>query len=1358
MNGTLLKTKEGVKSLGKGLEGILRDFGVGSLEEIDNLSDEAKTRLNISLKSVVGMELGEFRSLIQSVNDSGKGLGDRLNDINKKMKENITVDERKALMEQERKLKASKQLEMLTALDEAAKGAKDMNGALAKFGERKKDFEGDLKSLGTSWQDSTQVAKDALKGAIENVNKGLKDAGKGELKIDASEIEKALKDPAALRELTAKIADGDQKIATAQKAQLDPVSQTNQTLSEINDTMRNMSQNIISKGFNSIVGKGLVTFVVLGTIAAAIAGMVIQTIEIKKLVKKIAMGGSQAETGTYGGEEGILGSLGTVLGGTFDKFFGKKQAAAPEAPKTPQPAAAPKTADTTKPAVVPPVAPVTPPVVKPPVPVAPLVVPPPPEKTSPIITPPSPESMSMTQKLSQASMSPDAATKEAAAITSATPKAEKSSKIFQDILDALKLMTDRLSEIIKCICKAAPEAAGSTTPIPPVEASKAAAAGSTTPAPAPAPSEASRDMGARMGQGALTPEAAAKETAGLKTPAPTPAELKAVTAPEPAKAAEQTGGKAAKKGKPSDEEIKALQDAATARRKQGKVGEQELAQEKSLRRHREKLVKEDQRLQKVDQKNLATQTATTKAGAGVAQAQKQEIKKEQKVAEAAKGPPEASVLDPEALMQGGKAMLKTAAAIALLTAGAVAIAAILFFVGYKLLSALGIDLGKVVETATTIGAMVGATVALIVAGATAVSIIEGMQEEIAKMKKSKKMLIDAAMTILPISLALLALGIVIIFAVNKVLTVMGIDSAKALEVAVTIGVIAGVVGTMAMATASFMECLQELEENELWQGMKKNTGKYLKLILTGGVILLLLSAAIVFLGAAIVKIAGFILGAMGIDQKTAIEVGTTIAVVLTTVAIIALATIGAMFGLAAIGLLAPLIYTHYSTLLLGTAALLVFAPAVVALGATLIGFSKLILSLLDINKETAFEVGSTVAVILGAVAVIAVATLGALVGLYQLGLLAYALTGPMIGLAFLGAGALIVFTPVIITIATALLSFIGVIMKAGSIDASTASKTAEDVGTLLMATAAISVGILGSLFGLYGLGSLAFTLYPMIPLVFLGAAALLAFTPAVMLLASAIIVMAGSMMKGNVDPKKANETADALGDVLMAAGKIATGVLLATGALAVLGLAMTSGIFWGIAGLAILGAIAISAMTPAVAKLAVSLVKMSDDIGKTVTPRMISKSSEIITAITDLVSKLSNTMTILNDKIVPMTKDGWFVKSPVRQIEDAKIILDKFLPAMSELIGTIIKTVLDKFKNTRDAGKANEILKSLSPVVEESANIIKALSEKVLPFTKKDGIFFGGKSSIEKISDSKKDLEKFFKDVVELMKDGIILR
>jgi hypothetical protein len=264
MNGTLLSTKEGIKSLGTGLQGILKDFGVGSLEEIDQLSAEAKTRLNIQLKSVVGMDLGEFRSLIESVNEAGKGLGDRLTDINKKMQGNITADEKKNLMEEQRRLKASKQLEMLTALDEAAKGAKDMNGALAKFGEKKKDFEGDLQALGTSWTDSTQVARESIRGALENVNQGLKEAGKSQLKIDSTEIEKALKDPTALRELTAKITKGEQELATAQKAQLDPVTQSNQYLSEINDNMRNLSQNIMSKGMNSIVGQGAVAASVMG--------------------------------------------------------------------------------------------------------------------------------------------------------------------------------------------------------------------------------------------------------------------------------------------------------------------------------------------------------------------------------------------------------------------------------------------------------------------------------------------------------------------------------------------------------------------------------------------------------------------------------------------------------------------------------------------------------------------------------------------------------------------------------------------------------------------------------------------------------------------------------------------------------------------------------------------------------------------------------------------------------------------------------------------------------------------------------------------------------------------------------------
>ena len=45
--GTLLKTPEGIKSMGQGMDKILREFGINSIEEIDNL-DRKSTRLNSS--------------------------------------------------------------------------------------------------------------------------------------------------------------------------------------------------------------------------------------------------------------------------------------------------------------------------------------------------------------------------------------------------------------------------------------------------------------------------------------------------------------------------------------------------------------------------------------------------------------------------------------------------------------------------------------------------------------------------------------------------------------------------------------------------------------------------------------------------------------------------------------------------------------------------------------------------------------------------------------------------------------------------------------------------------------------------------------------------------------------------------------------------------------------------------------------------------------------------------------------------------------------------------------------------------------------------------------------------------------
>lgn len=288
INGTLMDSKEGIKEFAGGLRGVLAQFGVESLEAIDQLGPEAKKVLNLQLKASVGMELGAFRSIIESYEESGKSLGDRLGDINKKMEKNITLEEKATLMEQQRQMKASKQLEILTALDESSKGAQNMNEALAKFGERRKDFEKDLKDMGTTWTDETQVARESLEGALKSINQGLVKAGKKELKIDSKSIEEAVKDPSKFRELTAQIVKGEQELATAQKAQLDPISQTNQTLSQINDGIRGLTQSIISTVMSSIVGQLLVVAAVLAGIGYGITQMIGSLVQMREAFYKIA--------------------------------------------------------------------------------------------------------------------------------------------------------------------------------------------------------------------------------------------------------------------------------------------------------------------------------------------------------------------------------------------------------------------------------------------------------------------------------------------------------------------------------------------------------------------------------------------------------------------------------------------------------------------------------------------------------------------------------------------------------------------------------------------------------------------------------------------------------------------------------------------------------------------------------------------------------------------------------------------------------------------------------------------------------------------------------------------------------------
>ena len=225
----------------------------------------------------------------------------------------------------------------MTALDEAAKGAKDMDQALAKFGERRKDFEGDLQAMGHAWTSNSGAAKAAVEESIKNMNIGLQKAGKAELKINTKDIEAALKDPAKFRELGSKLSKADMELATAQKAQLDPMSHLGQEMSEINDTLRNFSSKAIH-GLLALVGTAGLIATLLATTAGKgmLGGMILNRQGLSDMLEHIPLVGkplSKAMTWVFGKWRKDMPKTEKVL---------KTQAAAPAAagpaaPTTPAP-------------------------------------------------------------------------------------------------------------------------------------------------------------------------------------------------------------------------------------------------------------------------------------------------------------------------------------------------------------------------------------------------------------------------------------------------------------------------------------------------------------------------------------------------------------------------------------------------------------------------------------------------------------------------------------------------------------------------------------------------------------------------------------------------------------------------------------------------------------------------------------------------------------------------------------------------------------------------------------------------------------------------------------------------------------
>lgn len=340
MTGAITKSEEGMKSFAQGYGAILDAMNIPrTLEGFNKLTDKQKQVLNLSAKAMTGKEAGELILGYRAIEEAGKTFTDKMKDlaVERQKINKMTMDEKKAFEEKERALKAGKALDVLTAVSEASKGAKNLGEAMAQFGEGRSKFAKDLNilaggKLGEEFKGTNQEAiRTALSSAITEVNKGLKIVDKKDSLIQSNRIEEALKDNsgAKLDQLIEDINKSNKVLTTAQIEATDPVTKAQNNLLQVNEKSRDYLQDIRSylAGMPGIA-TALTALGGLGIVMQGLSGAFSMLTSYKTIsegfdrLRNFIGGRGAAGTppvkppaGGGGGGGGILGRAGRFLGG-----------------------------------------------------------------------------------------------------------------------------------------------------------------------------------------------------------------------------------------------------------------------------------------------------------------------------------------------------------------------------------------------------------------------------------------------------------------------------------------------------------------------------------------------------------------------------------------------------------------------------------------------------------------------------------------------------------------------------------------------------------------------------------------------------------------------------------------------------------------------------------------------------------------------------------------------------------------------------------------------------------------------------------------------------------------------------------
>ena len=313
--GTLTRSKEGIKSLTEGVNNVFKRFGIESADAIDQLSDSAKMQLNLVLKSSFDLELGQVKGVLKTLEASGKTFADKLLDLDKQLGKNISTEKRSAILEEQRKIKIDKNLDLLGILSEAAETSKTMNDAFSKFGTRRKEFESDLQALGLGGSNK-DIIRQAIDKSLTGVNAALSKAGLKEISISATEMAKALEDPQAYQDLLSTLKDAENKGVANAKGTLTGIDAVRFGIDKLNATV----QDAVAGPLSSFLNQG-----VTGILAAnaailfmpAIMGKLMSSTLMQKFLGKPSadVGGSDR-----GSDRGSRGSGGVGRTKSWSRF------------------------------------------------------------------------------------------------------------------------------------------------------------------------------------------------------------------------------------------------------------------------------------------------------------------------------------------------------------------------------------------------------------------------------------------------------------------------------------------------------------------------------------------------------------------------------------------------------------------------------------------------------------------------------------------------------------------------------------------------------------------------------------------------------------------------------------------------------------------------------------------------------------------------------------------------------------------------------------------------------------------------------------------------------------------------------